>query len=204
MSQRDFNRQLPTYPPACPHLPSLEEVGVGWLFPSYGSTSWEGIKGTQEVSQSIPTFYRADSPLFFRLWGVHLLRMGSAIKVHTLRLVTLFPWAFCGFIKEYLTQEAVTCFEGLNEITQGRHLAGCLEDSVCVINKWSEEVKSLSRVRLWDPMDCSLPGSSVHGIFQARILEWVAILSPGIFLTQGLNPGLPHCQQTLYGLTPSR
>ena len=25
------------------------------------------------------------------------------------------------------------------------------------------------------PMDCSLPGSSVHGIFQARILEWVAI-----------------------------
>ena len=27
---------------------------------------------------------------------------------------------------------------------------------------------------LWDPMDCSLPGSSVHGIFQARILEWVA------------------------------
>ena len=26
-----------------------------------------------------------------------------------------------------------------------------------------------------DPMDCSLPGSSVHGIFQARILEWAAI-----------------------------
>ena len=28
---------------------------------------------------------------------------------------------------------------------------------------------------LRDPMDCSLPGSSVHGIFQARVLEWVAI-----------------------------
>ena len=28
---------------------------------------------------------------------------------------------------------------------------------------------------LWDPMGCSLPGSSVHGILQARILEWVAI-----------------------------
>ena len=27
---------------------------------------------------------------------------------------------------------------------------------------------------LWDPMDCSLPGSSVHGILQARLLEWVA------------------------------
>ena len=28
---------------------------------------------------------------------------------------------------------------------------------------------------LGDPMDCSLPGSSVHGIFQARVLEWGAI-----------------------------
>ena len=28
---------------------------------------------------------------------------------------------------------------------------------------------------LWDPMDCSLPGSSIYGIFQARVLEWVAI-----------------------------
>ena len=26
-----------------------------------------------------------------------------------------------------------------------------------------------------DPMDCSLPGSSIHGVFQARVLEWVAI-----------------------------
>ena len=28
---------------------------------------------------------------------------------------------------------------------------------------------------LSDPMDCGLPGSSIHGIFQARVLEWVAI-----------------------------
>ena len=32
-----------------------------------------------------------------------------------------------------------------------------------------------ARLTLCNPMDCSLPGSSVHGIFQARILEWVAI-----------------------------
>ena len=42
------------------------------------------------------------------------------------------------------------------------------------------KVKSQSEVTqlcptLSDPMDCSLPGSSVHGIFQARVLEWVAI-----------------------------
>ena len=42
------------------------------------------------------------------------------------------------------------------------------------------KVKSQSEVAqscrtLRDPMDCSLPGSSIHGIFQARVLEWVAI-----------------------------
>ena len=37
------------------------------------------------------------------------------------------------------------------------------------------EVKSLSCVRLCDPIDCSLSGSSIHRIFQARTLEWVAI-----------------------------
>ena len=67
---------------------------------------------------------------------------------------------------------------------------------------------------LWDPVDCSPPGSSVHGILQARLLEWVGSVAPwdspgkptgvgcyfllqGIFPTQGLNPGLPHCRQTL-------
>ena len=55
---------------------------------------------------------------------------------------------------------------------------------------------------LCEPMDCSLPGSSVHGIFQARILEWIAIsFSRGIFPTQGLNRGLPHCRQILYHLS---
>ena len=35
----------------------------------------------------------------------------------------------------------------------------------------------LSSVQLCNPMECSMPGSSVHGIFQARMLEWVAISS---------------------------
>ena len=37
------------------------------------------------------------------------------------------------------------------------------------------KVKLLSRVRLCDTMDCSLSGFSIHGIFQARVLEWAAI-----------------------------
>ena len=46
---------------------------------------------------------------------------------------------------------------------------------------------------LYDPMDCSPPGSSVHGILRAWILEWVChALLQGIFPTQGLNPSLLH------------
>ena len=44
-----------------------------------------------------------------------------------------------------------------------------------------------SHVRLCKPMDCNLPGSSVHEILQARVLEWVAISYQGNFPTQGLN-----------------
>ena len=40
-------------------------------------------------------------------------------------------------------------------------------------------------------MDCSLSGSSVHGIFQARILEWVAIPSPGDLPDPGIEPESP-------------
>ena len=44
---------------------------------------------------------------------------------------------------------------------------------------------------LCDPMDYSPLGSSVHGILEARILEWIAIsFSRGIFPIQGSNPGL--------------
>ena len=51
---------------------------------------------------------------------------------------------------------------------------------------------TLSCLALCHPLDCSPPGSSAHGIFQARILEWVAIfLLQGIFPTQGSNPCLP-------------
>jgi len=39
----------------------------------------------------------------------------------------------------------------------------------------SESEVTQSCLTLSDPVDCSLPGSSVHGIFQARVLEWVAI-----------------------------
>ena len=52
---------------------------------------------------------------------------------------------------------------------------------------------------LRNPMDCSM---AVHGILQARILEWVAVpFSRGIFLTQGSNISLLHYKQILYSLS---
>ena len=40
---------------------------------------------------------------------------------------------------------------------------------------------------LSDPMDCSLPGSSVHGVFQARVLEWGAIAFSRVNYYHGLK-----------------
>ena len=50
-----------------------------------------------------------------------------------------------------------------------------------------------SCLTLHDPMDSSLPGSSVHGILQARILERVAIPSPGDLPNPGVKISLLHC-----------
>ena len=51
-----------------------------------------------------------------------------------------------------------------------------------------------SCLTLCDPMGCSLPGSSVHGIFQARILEWVAI-----YCSRGYSP--PRDQTQMSGIS---
>ena len=60
-------------------------------------------------------------------------------------------------------------------------------------------MKLLSRVRLTlhDPMDCRLPGSSIHGIFQAGVLEWGAIaFSNGLITYIFLSPPLPRAFRT--------
>ena len=50
----------------------------------------------------------------------------------------------------------------------------------------SEREVAQSCPTLSDPMDCNLPGSSVHGIFQSRVLEWAAIAfsknNPSLYL----------------------
>ena len=55
------------------------------------------------------------------------------------------------------------------------------------------KVKSLSPT-LCDPVDCSPPGSSIHGILQARILEWVAISFSRDLPDPGIEPRSPTLQ----------
>ena len=74
----------------------------------------------------------------------------------------------------------------------------------CVRGRWGGFIYcccclvSQSCLTLCDTMYCSSPGSSVRGIFWARILEWVVISFCRIFLTQGLNPHLLLGRQILY------
>ena len=51
-----------------------------------------------------------------------------------------------------------------------------------------------SYMTLCHPMDCNPPGSSVYGILQARIREWVAIPSPGALPSPGIEPKYPALQ----------
>ena len=62
----------------------------------------------------------------------------------------------------------------------------CVNFSYACVRVHAKSLQSC--LTLCDPMDCNPPGFSVHGIPQARILEWVVISSSrGIFLTQGSN-----------------
>ena len=74
---------------------------------------------------------------------------------------------------------------GVLQAPQTQHLA--LFVTVCVLVAQSCPTPC-------DPKDCSPPDSSVHGILQARILEWVAIPSPGDLPDPGIEPRSPALQ----------
>ena len=69
----------------------------------------------------------------------------------------------------------------------------------CVIIPFSSVAQLCST--LCDPIDCSLPGCPWHFPGNSTGVGCHFLLQ-GIFPTQGSNPGLPHCRQTLYSLEP--
>ena len=78
----------------------------------------------------------------------------------------------CGFLRDRQSSEGgvmnLLSLRGVRQLGL-EHLTST-EQCVCVL-------VAQSCLTLCDPTDCSPPGSSVHGISQSRILEWVAILS---------------------------
>ena len=65
-------------------------------------------------------------------------------------------------------------------------LCVCVFKCVCLCIKWLQSCSTLS-----DPVGCSLPGSSVHGILQARILEWAAVSFSRDLFNPGNKPRSP-------------
>ena len=101
----------------------------------------------------------------------------------------------------YRYREQAYSYQRGNDV--GRDKSGAWDEhvhtSICAC-----ALSHLSRVRLCDPRDCRLTGSSVPRILQARRLECCHGLLQGIFPTQGLNPCpcLLRCRWTLCCLAP--
>ena len=91
----------------------------------------------------------------------HILPWGTRFIKDILKF-----WVGCHALLQgiFLTQRSNPCL---------LHLLHWQTGSLPLAPPW--EWKLLSCVWLWDPMDCWLPGSSVHGILLARILEWIAV-----------------------------
>ena len=62
----------------------------------------------------------------------------------------------------------------------------------------SESEVAQSCPSLRDPMDCSLPGSFAHGIFQAGVLEWVAVAFSGFHLRDFMGKSAKNERITIY------
>ena len=107
--------------------------------------------------------------------------LGSS--VHGIHQARILEWVAIPFSRGSL---------GSRNWTQVFCIAGGLFTVWATEVKWSEVVQSC--LTLCDPVDCSPPGSSVHGILQARILEWVAISFSRDLPDPGIEPRSPALQ----------
>ena len=138
---------------------------VFWIISSY---TWYKIQKVQKVfSEKSPTLI--SQPLSFSL-GTHNYQSLCMFKIHE----------YAHFLNKQIR----------NLLIVGGDIGLCLAFSLSLLESFLSSIQNclvlftsclslracvLSHVRLCNPMDCSPPVSSVHGIIQARILEWVAI-----------------------------
>ena len=137
--------------------PLLTSLSCFHLFPHI--TEWASINSCLHNTEVTKWGFSAPSPLDFLL--AKLLSHFSRVRLCAT------PWT--------AAHQAPLSLE----FSRQEHWSGLPFPSP--VHESEVKVKSLSRVRLCDPMDCSLSGSSVHGICQARVREWVAIAFSRIF-----------------------
>ena len=120
------------------------------------------------LSASMDTDLPCQSPLVFLplLLSTLCQSLIRAWMYGTEEFMCLYQWCCSGNspVSSHQVPIAALPLDGQRPLEQAAHLSF----------HFLRRSQSLSCVRLCDPMDCSLPGSSVHGILQARILEWVA------------------------------
>ena len=123
----------------------------GTLFKSLNSKKSQCVLYTDLVSYLTKL---TNSSFFFLIYlGVSLHLMSSAVSFPIIHMLLLFLALFPGRVLSIVLTR-----------NESKYFFCC-----CLVTK--------SCPTLYDPMHCSLPGSSVHEIFQARILEWGAISS---------------------------
>ena len=114
-------------------------------------------------SLSLPSFY-------FGYQSFSLLKFESPTSYHSIYHLSLWSWAFTHWISSLQT-----CLHTIPSLPCCHLILLCRSLGWFLVVFWIACSVTLLCSTLCDPMDCSTPGSSVHGIFHARRLEWVAI-----------------------------
>ena len=152
-------------------------------------TVWRFLESESEVTQSCPTLC---DPIDCSL---------PSSSVHGILQARIVDWVAISFSRGSSRHR---------EWTRVSHIGGrrfnfwATREPYTLFSLKKSEVTQ-SCLTLCDPMDCSLPGSSVHGIFQARVLDWVAIsFSRGSSWPRDWTGFYLHSRQTLYCLATMR
>ena len=137
---------------------------------------------TFEIQTENCLFLKAKPVIFFSKISLHTIKHRTPSLPLSLLSSNLLQ--LCRLLALFQTHSVLSCpvprlFTGVLQTMTGLH-------SICLLASWENatycfqvfsQLSLCVHLTLWGPMNCSPPGSSVHGIFQARLLEWVAISS---------------------------
>ena len=172
---------LPSIFPSIRVFSNESVLNIRW--PKYWSFSFS-ISPSNEYSE----------PISFRINWFDLLAIQGTLKSvlqhHSSKASILWPSAFfmVQLSHPYMTTGKTTALTRLNFASSNRYISDTLIPVLCLVIQ-------LCPTR-GNPMDCSSPGSSVHGDSPGKNTGvGCHALLQGIFPTQGSNPGLAHCRQ---------